>query len=202
MVKQGRSLRRQTHRTRNAIVAATIALAAIAAVAYVVTQPSEGGTITLVEGDKAPLFTLNSVNGSSFSLGNYVGKSDVLLFFNEGLMCSPCLQQMVAIDANYSAFNKMGVLVVSVTTDSASSLGAWAQNNGIAKMPVLSDPSLQVEQEYDALYAGSMHPGMTSGHTFILVDRSGSVVWRKDYGYSTMYVPMSELIAAVRAALG
>ena len=47
-----------------------------------------------------------------------------------------------------------------------------------------------------------MHPGMTPGHTFILVGKDGNVLWREDYGSTTMYVQMSELIASVKSALG
>ena len=156
----------------------------------------------LVAGEKAPEFTLASVNGSSFSLGSYAGRSYVLLFFNEGLTCSPCLQQMVDIDRNYSAFGGMGITVVSITTNSMSDMRTWAQNSGITNMMVLPDQSLQVDQEYTTLFAGSMHAGSAPGHTFILIGKDGNVLWRKDYGTYTMYVPMNELIASVKSALG
>lgn len=176
--------------------------AAIASVAYLVVIGT-GSSKMLLAGEKAPAFTLASVvNGTSFNLSNYANKSDVLLFFNEGLSCSSCLQQMVDIDKNYSTFSKMGITVVSITADSPSSLGTWAQNNGITKMMVLSDTSLQVDQEYGTLYAGSMHPGMAPGHTFILVGKDGTILWRKDYGSTTMYVQMNELISSVKSALG
>ena len=155
----------------------------------------------LVAGEKAPTFALASTTGNSFNLSSYLGKSSVLLFFNEGLSCSPCLQQMVDIDRNYSVFSKMGITVVSLTTNSMSDMKTWAQNNGITRMMVLSDSSLKVDQEYTTLYSGSMHAGMAAGHTFILVGKDGNVVWRKAYGSYTMYVPMTELMASVRSAL-
>jgi peroxiredoxin len=158
--------------------------------------------VTLGAGDKAPAFTLASVNGTSFNLSSTLSKSNVLLFFNEGLTCAPCLQQMVDIERNYSAFSRMGIVVVSLTTNTMSDMKTWAQNNGIAKMLVLPDQSLQVDQEYQTLYAGSMHAGAAPGHTFILVGKNGLILWRQDYGITTMYVPMSELIASVRSALG
>lgn len=159
----------------------------------------------LQAGQEAPQFELASVvNGSTFNLANYANKSDVLLFFNEGLSCSPCLQQMVDIDKDYSAFRQMGLTVVSITTDSPSSLGTWAHNNGISNMMILSDSSLNVDTAYTTMGAetGSMHPGMAPGHTFILVSKDGKILWREDYGTSTMYVPMDQLIAAVKSALG
>ncbi len=197
-----KSLRRRDHGTRNALVLVSLLVAAIVAIAYVAVQGGGSQTGLLGAGAKAPTFTLTGVNGSSFSLANYVGKSDVLLFFNEGLTCSPCLQQMVEIDKNYSTFRQMGMVVVSITGDSSSGLTTWARNNGISNMMVLPDPTLAVDRQYTTLDAGSMHAGSAPGHTFILIDKDGTVVWRKDYGPNIMYVPMTELVASLKSAVG
>lgn len=141
-MKKRTSLRRRSHGTRNALVVIALLVVAVATIAYVLIRTNESGSPTLVAGEKAPEFVLTSVNGTSFNLNNYLGKSDVLLFFNEGLTCSPCLQQMVDIDRNYSAFSGMGITVVSITTNSMSDMRTWAQNNGITRMTVLPDPSL------------------------------------------------------------
>lgn len=193
---------RRSHGTRNALLVIVSFVVAIGVIVYVAARANGGSSQMLVAGEKAPEFTLTSINGTSFNLNNYLAKSDVLLFFNEGLSCSPCLQQMVDIDRNYSAFSKMGITVVSITTNSMSDMRTWAQNNGITRMMVLPDQSLQVDQEYTTLNAGSMHAGSAPGHTFMLVGKDGNVLWRKDYGSYTMYVPMNELIASVRSALG
>ena len=205
MAKHRKSLRKQGHGMRNAIVVIAILGAAIASIAYLVAEGTGGSSALLQVGQEAPQFQLASVvNGSTFNLANYANKSDVLLFFNEGLSCTPCQRQMVDIDNDYSAFRQMGLTVDSIKTDTPSSLGIWAHNNGISNMMVLADPSSQVDNEYTTTGAnvGSMHPGMTPGHTFILVGKDGKVLWREDYGTSTMYVPMDQLVAAVKMALG
>ncbi len=196
-----KSLRRRSHGVRNAAAVLVLLMAAVAAVAYVGLRGNGDSSQMFGAGAQAPMFSLTEVNGSTFNLANYVGKSDVLLFFNEGLSCSPCLQQMVDIDRDYSTFSKMGVVVASITTDSASDMATWAANNGIANMAVLADSSLNVDQQYSTLYAGSMHPGMAPGHTFILVDKNGTIIWREDYGTYTMYVPMGSLLSSVRSAI-
>lgn len=205
MNKHRKSLRRQSHGTRNAIIVVALFAAAIASIAYMVSIGTGGSSSMLKAGQEAPDFELASVvNGSTFNLASYANKSEVLLFFNEGLSCAPCLQQMVDIDRDYSSFAKMGLTVVSITTDAPSSLGTWAHNNGISKMMVLSDSSLRVDTAYTMMGAGtgSMHPGMAPGHTFILVGKDGKILWREDYGTSTMYVPMDQLIATVKSAMG
>ncbi|MDG7006627.1 MAG: redoxin domain-containing protein [Nitrososphaerota archaeon] len=205
MAKHRKSLRKQGHGTRNAIIVIALFAAAIGSIAYLLAVGTGGSSVMLRAGQEAPEFELASVvNGSTFNLANYANKSDVLLFFNEGLSCSPCLQQMVDIDKAYSTFRQMGLTVVSITTDSPSSLGTWARNNGISNMMILSDSSLKVDTTYTTMGAGtgSMHEGMAPGHTFILVGKDGKILWREDYGTSTMYVPMDQLTADVKSALG
>ncbi len=190
---------------RNAIVLIVLFGTAVASIAYTLTLSSEGNSAMLQAGQQAPQFELTSVvNGTTFTLADYANKSDVLLFFNEGLSCAPCLQQMVDIDRDYPAFRQMGLTVVSITTDSPSGLGTWARNNEMSHMMVLSDSTLQVDTQYSTMGpgTGSMHVGMAPGHTFILVGEDGKVLWRQDYGTSTMYVPMDQLIANVKSALG
>lgn len=199
-----RSLRNRNHHERNAAVLLTLLVTGVVAVSYASMRGSPGTSGLLGPGERAPKFALESVNGTSFDLGSYANKSDVLLFFNEGLSCSPCLQQMVDINKDYAAFRQMGLTVVSITSDPLSGLETWARNTGTNTMMVLSDSTLQVGSAYDVLGSdvGSMHPGMAPGHTFILVGKDGKVLWREDYGTSTMYVPMSQLIASVQAAVG
>jgi hypothetical protein len=48
----------------------------------------------------------------------------------------------------------------------------------------------------------SMMPGTAPGHSFVLVDKSGMIEWRQDYGPGVMYVPNDQVMAAVRRALG
>ncbi|HEV2137721.1 MAG TPA: redoxin domain-containing protein [Nitrososphaerales archaeon] len=196
-----KSLRRKNHGARNALIVIIFLIVAISGIVYAMVRSGEGSPVTLVAGAKAPLFALMSTNGTSFNLNSYIGKSNVLLFFNEGLSCSPCLQQMVGIDKNYSTFSGLGVVVVSITTNTMADMNTWAHNNAITRMMVLPDQTLQVDQEYQTLYAGSMHAGAAPGHTFILVGKDGTILWRMDYGYSTMYVPMNELMANVKSAL-
>ena len=204
MTKHRKSLRTQGHGTRNAIIMALLFGALVVSLAYMVAVGGGGNSSMILAGQDAPKFELASVvNGTNFSLGNFANKSDVLIFFNEGLSCSPCLRQMVDIDKDYSAFRQMGLSVVSITTDSPSSLGTWAHNNGISNMMVLSDSAMQIDRMYGTMGAGtgSMHEGMAPGHTFILVDKEGKVIWRQDYGTTTMYVQMDQLLAAVRQAM-
>ncbi len=154
-------------------------------------------------GRTAPDFTLSSTNGTSFTLSADRGHTNVLLFFNEGLSCYPCLQQMISLDQDANEFHQQGVTIVQITGNSLSDLTTWARSSGIAHTMILADPTLKVSNAYDTTGASvSMMPGVAPGHSFFLVDRSGTVLWRADYGPTDMSVPDSQILQAVVTALG
>jgi len=37
-----------------------------------------------------------------------------------------------------------------------------------------------------------MHPGVTPGHTFALVNKAGQIIWRRDWGASDRFALVSE----------
>lgn len=183
---------------------AILAVAALVVVYVVQIEPRSSDKPTGWVGRTAPDFTLSSANtGGSFTLSSEKGQTNVLLFFNEGLSCSPCLTQMQQLDTDSAQFQSLGVTVVSITGDSLDSMVSWAKNAQIAHTPVLADPSLAVSNAYDTTSAAvSMMPGTAPGHTFILVSSQGVILWRADYGPSNMSVPDSEIVNAVQTALG
>jgi len=181
---------------------ALIIIIGISVVGYVAFLPKEESTKTVREGSAAPDFSLPDTAGGTFRLSEYRGKSNVLLFFSEGLSCQPCLQQIVELDGLYQDFRNMEVVVVSITGDRLDLLTNWASTSGPRYGLVLSDQTLEVSRMYDMLGADvSMMPGTAPGHTFLLVDKSGVVVWRRDYGPANMWVPNSEILVNVRQAL-
>lgn len=180
-----------------------IVIVAFAAIGYVALTPREQTSKTVTAGMVAPDFSLPDTTGSTFRLSDYRGKSHVLLFFSEGLGCQPCLSQMRDLDELNGQFRDLNVLLVSVTGDPLSLLTDWARASGPRYGRVLSDSNLAVSKMYDMLGADvSMMPGTAPGHTFILVNRAGMIVWRHDYGPGNMYVPNNEIIMNVRRALG
>ena len=165
---------------------------------YAAFRPQETIGSNLSVGSVAPDFTLQDVAGGTFTLSDYRGKSNVLLFFNEGLSCQPCLQQMHDLDKLNVQLTGMGVLVVSVTSDSIDQLQSWMGAGGPKYGKVLSDPSLEAFNLYHPIGTG----GSMMTHTFILINKAGMVVWRQDYGPNNMYVDDAEILAAVTRALG
>jgi peroxiredoxin Q/BCP len=75
-----------------------IVVIAIGVVGYVAMTPKEQASRKIGIGATAPDFSLPDTSGGTFRLSDYRGKSNVLLFFNEGLACDPCLSQMRDLD--------------------------------------------------------------------------------------------------------
>ncbi|MBA2712945.1 MAG: redoxin domain-containing protein [Rubrobacteraceae bacterium] len=153
-------------------------------------------------GEEAPPISLRSTEGGTFDLASQHGQT-VLLYFQEGLGCQPCWEQIKDIEANTGKFEKLGVdEIVSITNNPPDALKQKVEDEGIST-PVLSDPNLAVSKTYDTNSYGMMG-GSTNGHTFIVVGPDGKIEWRADYGGApdyTMYVPVPDLLADMRVGL-
>ncbi len=174
-----------------------ILLIAAGVIGYVALTPREAGGSIIGAGSAAPNFTLQDVAGGTFTLSDYRGKSNVLLLFNEGLSCQPCLQQMHDLDALNSQLSSMNVMVVSVTPNSVDQLRGWTGSGGPQFGKVLSDAGSVAFNLYHPMGSG----GSMMTHTFLLINKAGIVIWRHDYGPNNMYVENTEILAAVTKAL-
>ena len=106
------------------------------------------------------------------------------------------------LEQDWERFAALDVQLVSIMVDPRRDLAAEAQARGINSL-VAADEDKGVSNMYRALEA-SMHPGMKPGHTFILVDKAGQMVWRWDWpGHGTpMYVEVDKVYDAVSQGLG
>ena len=96
----------------------------------------------------------------------------------------------------------MNVAILSIAFDSRESQAASKLEYGIT-VPMLVDLDHSVSEKYDVLQwaVGTGEPG----HTFILIDEKGEIVWIRDYGApengGQMYVPVNELTLKIRQSL-
>jgi len=155
-------------------------------------------------GDAAPDFTLAATDGSTFAMSDERGE-DVLLFFQEGLGCQPCWDNMKEIEARMDEFEALGVeRMLTITTDPLGNTEEKVAAESL-RFPVLADEQAEVSRTYDMPRYG-MHPMSNTqpGHSFVLVNGDGVITWRADYGGApnyTMYVPVDDMLADLRLAL-
>jgi mycoredoxin-dependent peroxiredoxin len=121
-------------------------------------------------GSKAPEFTLKDYNKQEVALSSFVGKKPVLLVFYPFAFSGICTGELCQLRDDFSAFENVQVLGVSV--DTPFSLRVWAEQEGY-QFPLLSDfwPHGAVAQQYGVF---NEKAGMANRGTF-LIDTEGVV---------------------------
>jgi len=101
-------------------------------------------------------------------------------------------------------FQALGVALLSIAPDSVEAWRDDGEQYGIGDYrSVLSDAENEVANRYDVMrwQAATGEPG----HTFVLIDESGTVIWVRDFGApengGLMYVVPDQLIQELRDQL-
>lgn len=127
-------------------------------------------------GNPIPNIQLSDKDGKIWSPADLKGKN-VVLFFNEGLMCYPaCWNQMSSFGSDMR-FNSGDVQAISVVVDSAKDW-QFAINKmpELAKATTMFDGNANASKQLGILNtASSMHRGSLPGHTYIVIDKEGIV---------------------------
>jgi len=106
-----------------------------------------GGTATASQvGDKAPDFTLETIDGNSLSLSDFRGKPVLLVFTS--VYCVECKEQMPYIEAVFErSGGKLAVLTV-YREDSPTRVKKHVDDEKLANFPALPDPGDKVGIKY------------------------------------------------------
>lgn len=138
-------------------------------------QPVDSKVFNNLVGKTAPNFTLESYSGEKITLSSLRGKN-IILFFNEGLMCYPSCWNQIAEFGKDNNFKK-NTVVLNITVDSKKN---WQE--AVAKMPELAAATvlLDTDKKVSALYGvlalpSSMHKGQFPGHSYVVIDQKGIV---------------------------
>ena len=130
------------------------------------------------EPSAAPAFSLTDRNGTPFALDQYRDRSVVLIFYL-GKGCPHCMEQLNAFDPLAAEFEKKGITLLAVSTDTAQGLrdtfiGYDAKDRHF-NFPLLSDPSLETFRKYRAYDDFEQTPL----HGTFLIDPAGRVRWQE-----------------------
>lgn len=128
-----------------------------------------GTTENLREGDIAPDFTLQDVNGNNYTLSEFRGKVPVVVYFYPKANTSGCTKQACGIRDNIEIFETNNIKVLGISVDSKEALKEFIDDYNL-NFPLLSDEDKKVSEAYDVLN----NIGLANRTTFI-VDKEGKI---------------------------
>jgi len=105
--------------------------------------------MALKKGDTAPAFTLPDTGKKPRSLGEFLRKKTVLVFY-PGAFTGVCTKELCTIRDSLAAFGALDAQVVGVSVDSPFANRGFAEANKLS-FPLLSDFTRAVSKQYAGL---------------------------------------------------
>lgn len=123
-------------------------------------------------GDRAPDFVLPSTTGEKLSLGQFLGKKNVVLSFVPAAWTPVCSDQWPGYNLARELFERNDVTLLGITVDNIPTLYAWTEEMGGVWFPVLSDfwPHGQVAKKYGVLRSTG-----TTERALFVIDKKGII---------------------------
>jgi len=127
-------------------------------------------------GERAPDFTLPAVGGGKVSLGDYLGKKNVVISFVPAAWTPVCSDQWPGYNIAKDLFDQNDAVLLGITVDNIPTLYAWTTQmcGGEGKLwfPVLSDfwPHGAVAATYGVLRSDGV-----SERAIFVIDKKGAI---------------------------
>lgn len=102
---------------------------------------------TISAGSPAPDFTLPDETGTSRSLGDYLAKGPVVLFFYPGAMTSGCTAESCHFRDLAAEFEAVGARRIGISADAVDKQKQFSDTHSF-DYPLLSDPDGEVATAY------------------------------------------------------
>jgi thioredoxin-dependent peroxiredoxin len=115
----------------------------------------------IVEGRKAPDFTLADAKGERVSLADFKGKNVVVYFYPKD-DTPGCTKEACGFRDHWKALQKAGIVVLGVSADDAASHAKFASKYKLP-FPLLSDPDRKVMTAWGAYGDKMMYGKKTKG---------------------------------------
>jgi len=127
----------------------------------------------------APDFTATDADGHEFRLSDLRGRT-VLMKFYRGYWCPYCVGELEQLNSFASDFEKIGVMLVAVSSDRVDELQPFARKHKW-RIQLVADPTLAIHRLYNvqsrkfSLKRGPFRD--LAIPTTILIDKEGRVLW-------------------------
>ena len=129
-----------------------------------------------VIGKPAPDFSLPSTTGETISLRQFKGKKTVILYFYPKDETSGCTKEACEFRDSHAEFDKLGVVVLGVSTDGMESHQAFRDKHHLP-FPLLVDEDATVSKLYGVYKQKNLYGKKYMGieRTTFVVDRTGRI---------------------------
>lgn len=138
-------------------------------------------TQEIVEGKKAPSFTMPTDGNGSVSLKDFSGKKLVMFFYPKD-STPGCTTESLEFSENLSKFRRAGADVLGVSRDSVASHDKFKLKQGL-KITLASDADTNVIDTYGSWVEKNNYGRKYMGieRSTFLIDESGKIIkiWRK-----------------------
>jgi len=140
-------------------------------------------------GNHAPIFTLPDQSGKQVSLQDFIGKSNIVLYFYPKDDTPGCTTEACAFRDSYEVFKDAGAEVIGISSDSTSSHQQFASRHHLP-FTLLSDPGGVVRK----LYGVPNILGLLPGRVTYVIDKQGIV----RNIFNSQFAPLKHISEALR----
>jgi len=131
--------------------------------------------MSLAVGNPAPSFEAKDQNGNIIKLSDFKGRKVVLYFYPKDATPG-CTAQACNLRDNYAALQKVGFIVLGVSSDSEKSHLKFIEKQNLP-FPLIADEDLKVHEAYGTWVEKSMYGRkyMGTARTTFVIDENGTL---------------------------
>ncbi len=107
-------------------------------------------------------------------LGDYLGKTNVVLLFFPFAFTGVCTAEMCDVTAGLGGFDSLGAKVIGISVDSPFAQEAWAKKEHIG-IPLASDLNKETAAAYGTLLENLGGFGSASARAAFVIDKEGVI---------------------------
>lgn len=127
--------------------------------------------MAIKKGDKCPEFTLPNQNGEDVNINDYIGESNLVIYFYPKDETAGCTAQACSFRDAYEDFKEIGAEVIGISSDSVNSHNAFAKNHNLPFV-LLADKQKKVRKLFDV---PTNLLGIIPGRVTYIIDKKGIV---------------------------
>ena len=141
-------------------------------------------------GDRAPDFTLPGTGDREYSLGEFLGRPIVLVFY-PGDDTPVCTKQLNAYNDDLDQFEALDAQVIGISAQSVESKETFSGKHGF-EFPLLADTDKKVAASY-----GTLGPIGFPRRSIFIIDRDGVIRYAHRAIAGLTFRPVEELIEEI-----